>query len=309
MNAQMWQESRLGTRPRHTWREAVGRYWEEAGSYSSAPSIRGHLRWLDPHFGKLMLDEITRDRIDDVRRLRLQGGVKNATVNRMLEIVRTILRRAVQEWEWIDRAPHVRLLKLPPGRVRHISVKEALTLLDELLPHLRAITVFALETGMRMGEVLRLRWSDVDLESRRTSVVAENAKNRHARAVPLSDVAISIVESLRGECSTHVFSFEGQPIKRCNQLAWRNAVKRSGLVDFRFHDLRHTWATWHAPNTPLVVLQALGGWRTTQMVQRYAHLQSDHLRAYAEKMSEGVGLGSALASQLRLGYAADVSPR
>ena len=79
-----------------------------------------------------------------------------------------------------------------------------------------------------------------------------------------------------------MFSYEGEPIKQVSTRAWYIALKRAGIEDFRFHDLRHTWASWHIQSgTPLFALQELGGWETEKMVRRYAHLAADHLAAYA----------------------------
>jgi integrase len=79
-----------------------------------------------------------------------------------------------------------------------------------------------------------------------------------------------------------VFTYQGKPVKQVSTKAWYSALERAGIEDFRFHDLRHTWASWHVQNgTPIFALQELGGWMTEKMVRRYAHLAADHLAAYA----------------------------
>ena len=86
-----------------------------------------------------------------------------------------------------------------------------------------------------------------------------------------------------------VFSFRGKPITQVSTKAWYAALKRAGVTDFRWHDLRHTWASWHVQNgTPLFVLQELGGWESAEMVRRYAHLSAEHLAPYAERL-QGIG--------------------
>ena len=86
--------------------------------------------------------------------------------------------------------------------------------------------------------------------------------------------------------STHVFSFRGKRVCQVNTKAWRAALKRVGIEDFRWHDLRHTWASWHVQaGTPLYVLQDLGSWECVEMVLKYAHLASDHLLQYVDRMS------------------------
>ena len=83
-----------------------------------------------------------------------------------------------------------------------------------------------------------------------------------------------------------MFSYRGKPITQVSTKAWYAALKRAGIADFRWHDLRHTWASWHVQNgTALFALQELGGWASTELVRRYAHLAADHLAPYAERLS------------------------
>jgi len=97
---------------------------------------------------------------------------------------------------------------------------------------------------------------------------------------------LTIVTKQIGKHVTHVFSFRGKPIVQVSTKAWYAALKRAGIEDFRWHDLRHTWASWHMQNgTPLFALQELGGWSSTEMVRRYAHLAANHLAPYAERLS------------------------
>jgi integrase len=88
-----------------------------------------------------------------------------------------------------------------------------------------------------------------------------------------------------GRHPTHVFAFKGETIAKVSTAAWKKALKRAGIDDFRWHDLRHTWASWHVQNgTPLNALQELGGWESPQMVRRYAHFSAGHLAAYVSKL-------------------------
>jgi integrase len=100
--------------------------------------------------------------------------------------------------------------------------------------------------------------------------------------VPLNDTAVDVVRAQRGRHPAHVFTYEGKPIKQVSTAAWYKALKRAGIENFRWHDLRHTWASWHVQGgTPLFPLRELAGWETEKMVRRYAHLAADHLAAYA----------------------------
>jgi integrase len=113
----------------------------------------------------------------------------------------------------------------------------------------------------------------------------DQAKARKAIAVPLNAAAIAIIRRQIGKHLTHVFSFRGKPITQVSTKAWYQALERAGISDFRWHDLRHTWASWHVQNgTALFALQELGGWESPEMVRRYAHLSADHLAPYADRL-------------------------
>jgi hypothetical protein len=114
-----------------------------------------------------------------------------------------------------------------------------------------------------------------------------NVLSRKAITVPLSDTAVEILrwQLLKSRKPGHVetvFVYRGAAVGQTKTAAWRKALKRVGIRDFRWHDLRHTWANWHVQRgTPLQVLKELGGWETLEMVQRYAHLSADHLAQWA----------------------------
>ena len=145
---------------------------------------------------------------------------------------------------------------------------------------------FSLETGLRQANVTGLQWSQVDLVRRCAWIHPDQAKARKAIAVPLSNTAVLVLREQIGKHETHVFSYRSKPVMQPNNGAWIKALARAGIADFRWHDLRHTWASWHVQaGTPLHVLQELGGWESAEMVRRYAHLSSDHLAGYVEKFS------------------------
>lgn len=101
----------------------------------------------------------------------------------------------------------------------------------------------------------------------------DQAKARKAIAVPLNSSAMQIVHKQVGKRPESVFTYAGKPVYQVSTKAWYRALERAGIADFRWHDLRHTWASWHVQGgTPLFALQELGGWETASMVRRYAHL-------------------------------------
>ena len=119
-------------------------------------------------------------------------------------------------------------------------------LIEELPEHLAAMVVFSVLTGLRQRNVRELRWSQVDLERRAIGVPPHEAKGRRGISVPLTVEAAKIVDAQRGRHAEFVFTFRGKPVRSVNNTAWRTALKRAGIAGFRWHDLRHTWATWHA---------------------------------------------------------------
>jgi len=207
-------------------------------------------------------------------------------VNRMLEVLRAVLRISEIEWEWLDRAPRVRLLKEPKRRIRFLTPAEAQRLLAELPEHLADMAAFALATGLRRANVTGLQWSHVDLVRRLAWIHPDQAKARKAIGVPLNREAIVILRRWVGRHPTHAFSYRGKPITQVSTKAWYDALQRAGIHNFRWHDLRHTWASWHVQaGTPLHVLQEMGAWESPEMVRRYAHLTTEHLAPYAERLS------------------------
>jgi integrase len=116
-------------------------------------------------------------------------------------------------------------------------------------------------------------------------VHADQGKARKAIPVPLNAEAVLLVRKRLGKHATHVFSYRGMPITQVSTKAWYAGLERAGIKDFRWHDLRHTWASWHVQQgTPLFTLQELGGWESAEMMRRYAHLAADHLVPYAERL-------------------------
>jgi integrase len=181
------------------------------------------------------------------------------------------------------------MLREPKRRVRFLTHEEAQRLLRELPEHLADMAAFSLATGLRRANVTGLQWSQVNLVRKLAWIHPDQAKARKAIAVPLNAEAVALIRKQVGKHLTHVFTFQGKPLVWLTGKAWHDALKRAGIEDFRWHDLRHTWASWHVQNgTPLFALQELGGWESVEMVRRYAHLSSDHLAEYVDRLSGGL---------------------
>ncbi len=145
-------------------------------------------------------------------------------------------------------------------------------------------------TGLRQANVKGLEWQYVDLERKHAWIPGSKHKNGKPHSVPLNEMALSVLRKQLGKHPTRVFTFRGEPIGQVNTKAWTAALERAGIEDFRWHDLRHTFATWHRQaGTPTHELQRLGGWKTGAMVERYAHVAPEALQGAAARLDAMAG--------------------
>lgn len=273
------------------WSEAVSRWTAEGRSHKSAGSMAtdSHaLLILSPFVDQLQLHEIGFDLVDQVVATLATSGRSPDWSNRILSVFRAILKAAMR-WRWLSWAPPIPTLKTRTKRVRWITLREFRRLAGFLPDHLSAIATFSVETGLRRSNVTGLTWSQVDLDAGMAWIPADQAKARAAIGVPLSRTAAAVLQSQLGIHPERVFTFRGLPVHQVNTKAWRAALDHAGIEKFRWHDLRHTWASWHAQTgTPLIYLRELGGWKTMRSVERYAHLSTAHLREYVDGMHRKV---------------------
>jgi integrase len=202
------------------------------------------------------------------------------TFNRYTNVIVAALNKA-RKAGLIDTVPHIEKQKQVEGRIRWLTQKEWKRLDKQLPKHLKPLARFAVNTGLRQKNVTHLEWSQVDMGRKVAWIHPDQAKARRAIGIPLSDAALAVLKSQRGKHEKWVFPYRGKPIGKI-KTAWREALKRAGIEDFTWHDLRHTWASWHVQaGTPLHALKEMGGWATMQMVTRYAHMAPEHLAGYA----------------------------
>ncbi len=285
IKADLWRQGTLGERPAYYWQDAATAWLNERGEYPSRADDVLWLRWLHPHLYGTPLPKIDAARVTELQRVRQAEGVTARSVNAILQAVRGVLR-AAQKRGWIDQTPPIRLLPEPSRRIRYLSEDEERRLLAALPPHLANIARFALATGLRMANITGLEWRQVDLGRRQAWIWADQSKTRQAITVPLNEDAVTVLRQQWGQHPTHVFIHRGQPLRHANGKAWRNALQRAEIAEFRFHDLRHTWATRHIQaGTPIHALMELGGWRDITMVRKYAHFSAAHLQDYAENVA------------------------
>lgn len=282
-----FQESYLGVKRKRSWQEAVVRYLAVKRNLRSINDVWRILRRLDVYLGSLMLHEITGDVIWSVIQGELTRGNMPATVNRHLATIRALLRMARDEWQWIDTFPKIRLLGGEVERDRWLNRQEADRLIAACPEHLAAIVRYALATGCRASEITGLEWNRVDLL--RHTAWLNQTKNGTPRGVPLNRDAVQVLEEQRGKHPRFCFTYKGKPIRwELSNDGWHTALKKADIQDLRFHDLRHTWASWHRQaGTSCDELKDLGGWKSREMVDRYAKFSTDNLTVAAARIETG----------------------
>lgn len=291
--AQAWRQLRLGEKPSRSWEEAVLRYVQETSHKRSHKNDLQRLRWLDQHLSGAPLTVIDRDFMDRV--MSAKRAASPATQNRYLGVVRAVLNKAYRDWGWVDAPPNLRMRKEPRGRLRWLTVEEIARLLAALPEHLRPPVKFALATGLRQSNVFHLGWGEVDLDRRVAWVYGDAVKTGQDLRVPLNSAAVDVLRNLEGVHPERVFTYKGRPMTRFCSNTWAAAIKAARLPGVRFHDLRHTWASWHVMNgTSPRELMELGGWSEYRTVLRYTHLASWHLTDAAERVSSTIPLQGGL---------------
>jgi integrase len=219
---------------------------------------------------------------------------QDSTVNREMSCLHHLFSKGF-EWEMVERSPFDRgrslMLKENNERVRFLTEDEISRLMAECPEHLRRIVVCAINTGMRRGEILRLRWKQI----RNEFIYLRKTKTKNARQIPVNDDLYDLFNSIRSEQnpksdkvvdltgkplkglpSEYVFVYKGEPVKGI-KTSFKTARKNAAIEDFKFHDLRHTFASQVLMRGgSLKDVQELLGHKTMTMTLRYAHLTQEH---------------------------------
>lgn len=242
------------------------------------------VRTLLKEFSGNVLSQITPPAIEDYIAKRRSEGLSNASINRELACLKRMYNVAIK-WGDAKRNPvvDVDFLKEPPGRTRFLTEEEASMLLLNCSEHVRPIVYVALKTGMRLQEILGLTWNRVYIETVIDPYLEiEMTKNNKNRFVPLDDdTAELLTEQKRQNVSDSEYVFlrrNGQRFKSVRR-PFQTALKRAGIMDFRFHDLRHTFASHFVMSGgELLTLKEILGHNSLKMVERYTHLASAYKR-------------------------------
>ena len=298
---------------RHTLGDLVDRYVSDV--FPQKPKIAKeyarHLEWWKLQLGHITLADITPAEMSELRdqlangtakwgtKKGLKEGLKRspATVNRYLAALSSAFGTAVKEWGWLEENPMRRISKLkePRGRVRYLSEEERKQLLHACKKSknkdLYKVVVLALSTGARQMEIWGLKWSEVDLD--RGWITLRNTKNQEIRTIPLEGEALNLLKEhakIPRLNTDLVFPSRKNPrFPHDFRDPWDKALKEAGIAYFRWHDLRHSAASYLAMNgVPIRTIAEILGHKSLQMVQRYTHLSPDHLKEAVASMNKQI---------------------
>lgn len=289
---------------KHTLNEAVDRYIKTVLPHkprSQYPQTL-QLKWWKEVIGYHALADVTPALIAEQRE-KLAVGITarnklrtSATVNRYLAALSHVFTVAVKEWGWLESNPLQKVTKLkePRGRVRFLSDEERQRVLElckkSESPWLYLIVVLALSTGARRMEILGLHWDDVDLN--RGVITLHQTKNGERRVLPITGFVLTLLKEhskVRSLNTNLVFPGKNLLTPVDIRSPWETVLKKAEITDFRFHDLRHSAASYLAMNgASMAEIAEILGHKTLQMVKRYAHLSEAHTAKVVSKMNEKI---------------------
>lgn len=308
----------FGQSKRHTFKELADEYEKHAADLRSFSDRKRHLlRWRE-FFGSNLLSEITPQRINQARDKLLTEDTRHAeratgdaeqdakrkmgkrtgpTVNRYIATLSACLGYAVRPLGWLEKNPCERVSKSKEnaGRVRFLSDDEIKRLLNACRPHadLYQAVVLSLTTGGRQSEIMSIRWNQVDFV--RKTITLYETKNGDRRTLPLVGEAFTLLQArskVRNLIDDRIFPpVQEKAESRSLREAWERALEKAEVTDFRWHDLRHTAASYLVMSgVSLVEVAKILGHRTLAMVARYTHLADEHIVATGEKLAARLGV-------------------
>jgi len=208
-----------------------------------------------------------------------------ATINRELACLKHMFTKAV-DWGIISSNPvtNVRLFPERPQKLRILSNEEFSRLYNDSSATIKPILTIAMNTGMRRGEILGLKWDDVNMKER--FIYVRDSKNNESRDIPINDVLMETLESVKNNSnSKYVLDRNGNPIKSFKK-GFYSALRRSGIKKCRFHDLRHTFATrLIMARVDIVTVQELLGHKDIRMTKRYSHPTPEHKKQAVDMLN------------------------
>lgn len=288
LKAQLWRQHKLGDKQPRSLTEAAERWLLEHQKDGAIRDYTYHLAFWCARAEGMSLTDITRSwaaqQLEGMM-TRKDKPASNGTKNNYVITLRSVLSAACKEWEWIDQVPTLRTYgsKREASKMLIATPAQAKALLEVLPADLRAAVGFAFMTGLRKSNVFGLTWDRVDLERSVAWVMPIDTKASNLIVCPLNSAARTLLaQQPRLANESRVF-----PVQAPCHHQWKRYTKRAGLPEgFRFHDIRHTFASWLAMDgTDRKTLQDMGGWKTPAMIDNYVHLPVSHLVDASERLA------------------------
>jgi integrase len=262
-------------------------------------STKHNIKWLKQFFSGKCLHEITpmlveKFKAERAKQLKSARGertkqIKPATVNRSLTCLKSIFNRAISWGKFSGENPvaKVKFFKENNARLRYLEKDEIERLIANCSPKLKPIVIVALDTGMRKGEMLNLKWHDIDF--RHSIIYLNKTKNGERREVPMNGfVSKALIAVRKNPPSEYIFPHHGDKPSDLRK-SFFTACKKSGIVNFRFHDLRHTFASQLVMSgVDLNTVRELLGHKSLEMTLRYSHLSQDHKKRAVDVLGQNI---------------------
>lgn len=282
---------------RRTFEELADKY--EATEFKELKSwrtVQSYLKQLKTFFGPYLLSEITPALIDEFKQMRKKEGVAPATIVRQFNIFKRMFNLAKKRWLWIKEIPVIEGERGADNkRTRYLSFEEYHKLLNCCDSWLKDIVTVAAWTGLRQANVLNLKRTQVNLFAKTITIAGDEMKNKEALTIPIVEPAYVVLKERMA--TPHIeghyifYKENGQPYQKWDiQPAWERANEKAEIVNFRWHDLRHCFASWNRQaGLDLDTLADLMGHKDTRMTRRYAHITPAHLKKAVEQLEKGYG--------------------
>lgn len=268
--------------PNYTFSQLASEYFKWCEKQRSFRSKRLFIKQLVETFGHLQVRHINTMLLEQFQTDRINKGNKPATINRLLATLKHCIHKGYQ-WDMVSedtlkRVRQVRLLEENNRRLRYLSKEECQELISQCTGNTKAIVITALNTGCRKGEILSLKWDNVDLKHGFISLI--ETKNGERRETPINDTLRATLQGLTRRLDVpYVFhdNATGKPYQDIKR-SFNTALRRAGIKDFHFHDLRHTFASHLVmAGVDITTVSRLLGHKSLTMTLRYSHLAPDHL--------------------------------
>ena len=268
----------------YTFSELAEKYLSWVNGRQNSAKIKGYIIGrLIKDFGNLPLRRFNTAIVAQLQTDEMNRGLKNSSCNKVLSILKHMFTKATEfdmvESETLKRVRKVKLLRDDGKRLRYLSIEECQALINNCDPHLKPIVITALNTGMRRGEILGLKW-DEHIDLKHGFILLNNTKNGERREIPINNTLRSVLQGLTRRLDIPYVFYAPVTGKQYLEVkrSYKTALRRSGIRNFRFHDLRHCFASHLVmAGVDITTVSRLLGHKRLNMTLRYAHLAPSHM--------------------------------